>query len=369
MSTAPQATGPGATASPGEIGPDAPRYRMTLLRAGRLLLDGGGMFGVIPRVVWSRTVAPDERNRIELAHNCLLLDPVEPGVALEGRRARLGPARTTLLEAGTGDKLDPKMSEIFGLDGRTAESELVRVGRDPSEVRAAVVSHLHFDHAGGLTRRPRGDEPAEWTAEKPGSASGDDPRVRFTFPEAQLIVQRREWVDARANDAVMTRTYFRDHILPFEDRSLETLADGRPRLVLVDSERPFPLNRKPGREEMPRTGVDERMTEVLPGVWVFLVPGHTWGQQAVLFHDASGRAIVFTPDVMPTAWHAGAAYSLSYDVEPFTSMVTKRWLLAEAASRGWVLMLDHEPGHPFVRVRATESGWYELERAMDVGEG
>ena len=121
------------------------------------------------------------------------------------------------------------------------------------------------------------------------------------------------------------------------------------------------MNRKPGRDELPKGPVTDRMTEVLPGVSVFLVPGHTWGQQAVVFEDSAGRTVVFTPDVLPTAWHSGAAFSLAYDVEPYTSMVTKHWFLTEAADRDWLLVLDHEPGNPCRRVKRNEKGWFDLE--------
>ncbi len=320
------------------------------------------MFGVIPRVVWSRMAEPDEKNRIELQHNCLLLEPVHPdGGPVEGTPKRL------LIEAGTGDKLDAKMSGIFGLDGRTVETAVRERGVDPAEIEGVIVTHLHFDHAGGLTRRCREGEEPDWVAMKPGAASGDDPRVKLTFPNAELVVQKREWIDARANDAVMTRTYYRDHLLPFEDDGLDFVdADGsrRPRLRTVESERPFPLNRKPSRGELPKTDVMSRRTEVYPGVWTFLVPGHTWGQQAVMFNDPEGNTVVFVPDVMPTKWHAGQTFSLSYDVEPYSSMITKHWLLHEAAERNWLLVLDHEPGDPLCRVRRNaetgEKAWFDL---------
>lgn len=330
-------------------------YRWQILRAGRFLLDGGGMFGVVPKAVWSRAIGCDDKNRIELAHNCLLLESTEPDPAL-------GRARRVLIEAGTGDKLDEKMARIFGLDGRTVEACVVEAGIDPADIDHTIVTHMHFDHAGGLTRRVREGEEAHWAVTKPGVASGDADAVRFTFPNAELIVQRREFVDARNNDSVMTKTYYKDHILPFEDESLP-LPDGRPRLRLVDSQRPFPLNRKPGRDETPKLPLEQRMTEVLPGVRVFLVPGHTWGQQAVHFTDDRGRQVVFTPDLMPTAHHVGRAYSLSYDVEPYTSMVTKGWFLNEAVEREWLLVLDHEPTHPVQRARRDGHGWYELESA------
>jgi len=336
---------------------------MTLLRAGRLLLDGGGMFGVIPKTLWSRLIEPDEKNRIELAHNCLLLERVDdaPGAASAAGPAADGPRRV-IVETGTGDKLGGKMRAIFGLEDRTVETALIEQGHDPSEIDDVVVSHLHFDHAGGLTRRVRAGERADWTA-GPGEASGDEPGVKLTFPNARVHVQAREWADALANDAVMTKTYYRDHLEPLR----VPLADGGDRLATVDSPPPFSPGVIPHREETPGTSVQERMTEILPGIFVFRVPGHTWGQQAVLFHDEDHRPIVFTPDLLPTAHHVGAAYSLAYDVEPYTSMVTKRWFLEEAVAGGWVLMLDHEAETPLVRVEPDGSGWFRLEAVSSTG--
>ncbi|HED53206.1 MAG TPA: MBL fold metallo-hydrolase [Phycisphaerales bacterium] len=317
------------------------RYEWTLLRAGRFMLDGGGMFGLIPKTVWSRFIETDDRNRITLCHNALLLR---------------GGGRTVLIEAGTGDKLDAKMSDIFGLDGRTIETAVIEAGVDPNEVHQTVVSHLHFDHAGGLTRRARDGETPDWVATG-RQASGDQAEVCFTFPNAEVVVQRQEWLDALANDSVMTRTYFADHLLPLEI----PLVGERPRLRLVESPIPFPHDQRPHRKDLPKAPVSNRRTEIAPGIWVFLVPGHTWGQQAVMFEDVEGRTVVFTPDVMPTHFHVGAAYSLGYDVEPYTSMVTKRWFLGEAADAGWHLVLDHEPGDAVQRVHRSDRGWFELE--------
>lgn len=319
-------------------------YRCTLLRAGRLLLDAGGMFGLIPRVVWESMAPPDEKHRIELHHNCLWLVGTENDPAL-------GRPRQVLLDAGTGDKLDPKMAGIFGLDGRTVETALTEAGGDPAAIDDVVVSHLHFDHAGGLTRRLRPGESPDWTA-GPGQASGDASHVKRTFPNATIHVQEKEWKTALAGDSVMTRTYYLDHLLPIEGC-----------LKRHDSPRPFEPGRVPHKDEHPALPWERRATAILPGIRVFLVPGHTWGQQATWFTDDRGREVVFTPDVMPTAWHSGRAYSLSYDVEPYTSMVTKGWFLREAAERGWRLLLDHEPGDPWRVVKPTGKGWYALESA------
>lgn len=336
---------------------DSACWSFKLLRAASFKLDAGSMFGLIPRVVWSKVVQTDEKGRFTLQHNCLYLERVTPGE---------GPRRV-LIEVGTGDKLDPKMREIFSLEtsastgrARTIVDALAEIGISPESIDAIAVSHLHFDHAGGLTRLPRPGETPEFAftpATDGGGGSGQAGGCCLTFPNATVYAQSREWTDARANRSVMTRTYYADHLLPIESK-----------LRLIDSPRAFPVGFTPGRDDLPPMPVALRETELWPGggVSVFLVPGHTWGQQAIKFtepgpeHGGRGRTIVFTPDVMPTVHHVGAAYSLGYDVEPYTSMVTRHWLLAEAAAADWVLCLDHEPGHPLVRVREDGKGWFKL---------
>jgi glyoxylase-like metal-dependent hydrolase (beta-lactamase superfamily II) len=293
------------------------------------------MFGLVPRMVWSRAVAPDERGRIPVQHNCLLLE-----------RSGDGPGpKLVLIETGTGDKLDPKSRDIFALENRSILDALHEAGCRPEDISAAIVSHLHFDHAGGLTRLARTGETPDWTG--PGSAG--EHGVKLTFPNATIHAQEREWNDALANRSVMTRTYFRDHLEPI-----------RGQLRTIDSPRPFPFGFTPDRGEAPRLAVADRASEILPGIEVFLVPGHTWGQQAVKFVDTKGRTVVFVPDVMPTVQHLGAAYSLGYDVEPYTSMISRGWLLAAASDENWLLVLDHEPGNPCQRVRRNDKGWFDL---------
>jgi glyoxylase-like metal-dependent hydrolase (beta-lactamase superfamily II) len=308
------------------------------------------MFGLVPRVVWSRTVPPDERGRIAVQHNCLLLERE----GTQGQRDK-GTESGILIEVGTGNKLDAKSRDIFSLEDRWIGDALAEAGRRPEDIGDVIVTHLHFDHAGALTRRVRAGETPEWVG--PASAfagSAGEAGVVRTFVNARVHVQAREWADALANRSVMTRTYFPDHLGVYAGAA-------RDRVRLVDSARPFVAGSIPNREQWPMGAVAQRASEVLRGVKVFLAPGHTWGQQAVMFTDTAGRTVVFTPDVMPTVNHVGAAYSLGYDVEPYTSMVTRRWFLEEAAAGGWLLVLDHEPGNPCQRVKANGKGWYDLE--------
>jgi glyoxylase-like metal-dependent hydrolase (beta-lactamase superfamily II) len=296
------------------------RYGWKLLRAGPLRLDGGSMFGVVPRAIWNRNIPCDEQGRIELAHNCLLLE---------------GPHRV-VIEVGSGDKFDEKSRSIYGLGDRCIIDALRDVGCRCEDVDHVIVTHLHFDHAGGLTRRGARED------------------VDRTFPNATVHVQRREWEDALSNRSVMTRTYLPENLEPI-----------RSQLALVDSPPPFAPGHLPQRDELPPNPLSQRETEILPGIHVFVVPGHTWGQQAVRFTDDRGRTVVFTPDIIPTAAHVGAAYNMAYDVEPFISTVTRRWFLKEAAEREWLLVLVHEPGEPRRRARADGRGWYELVAAAE----
>lgn len=330
------------------------RYRHTVLRAGKFRLDAGSMFGLIPRAVWSRTVPADEHGRVELEQNCLLLERVAGGGGAPG------PERV-LIEVGSGDKLDAKGRGFLAMEGRTVVDALGQAGVSPEGIGAVVVSHLHFDHAGALTRLAQPGERPEWVG--PANSFGG-PRgehgVVATFPNAQIYVQRRELADALANRSVMTRTYFADHVQA-----------ARPRLVVVDSPAPFAAGQVPDRGQRPAAPLEDRQTEIVPGVFVFCAPGHTWGQQAVWFESAEGGGVCFVPDVMPTAWHAGAAYSLGYDVEPYTSMITRGWLLEEAAARGWRVVPAHHPGAAEWRVERTGGGlagggWYELREAPAV---
>lgn len=299
------------------------------------------MFGLVPRAVWMKAVDVDEHDRIALRHNCVLLES-------EGQDPELGRPRRILLETGTGDKLDAKMSGIFGLDGRTVERAVLDAGVECDQIDDVIVSHLHFDHAGGLTRACRDGESPDWIAPAGAGPLATD-RVKVTFPNARVHVQAREWRDAMDNASVMTRTYFRDHLEPIAES-----------IVQAESAPPYGPGLRPGRDELPRGSVLHRTSTVAPGVGVFLVPGHTWGQQATIFEDTDGRTVVFAADLLPSVHHLGAAYSLAYDVEPYTSMVTKRWFLGEAADADWLLVLDHEPQKPLQRVRRTERGWFDL---------
>lgn len=325
------------------------RYSWKLLRAGEFRLDGGSMFGLIPRTVWSRSVPIDDKGRITVQHNCLLLE--RHGDAPRDADGKpIDSPKLIIIEVGTGDKLDPKSRDLFAMEDTSIHTQLHKLNCNPSDIGAVLVSHLHFDHAGGLTRMPHAGEKPDWTGPASGMAGArPDHSVKLTFPNARVITQTREWEDAIANRSVMTRTYFRDHLDPIKDH-----------VKLIDAPAPFASYITPDKGDEPMLRFDQRAVEVYPGLRAFRTPGHTWGQQAMHFKDPAGNTVVFTPDVLPTAAHLGQAYSLAYDVEPYTSMITKTWFLRQAAAENWLLVLDHEPGDPLRRVKQNDKGWYDL---------
>jgi len=287
-----------------------PIYSWQLLRAGRLRLDGGSMFGVVPKPMWAKLAPPDEQNRIGLQTNCLLLE----GSGNRGQRSEVKGQKSAyettsselstqnpeliLIETGFGDKWSDKERGFYDLEHRTVVDALREVGVEPAQIAHVIVTHLHFDHAAGLTRI---DEKG---------------RIVPTFPNAEVIVQKEEWIDALENKSTMNRTYLRTHLDPIKDR-----------VRLTEGDR-----------------------EVLPGITVWPMVGHTWGMQAVRFEDRVGT-VVFAGDILPTVNHVGLPFSLAYDMLPYHNMLSKMRLYQNAIAGDWRLVLDHEPGHAVYRVK------------------
>jgi glyoxylase-like metal-dependent hydrolase (beta-lactamase superfamily II) len=263
--------------------------RCHTLEGGIQRLDGGAMFGVVPRVLWMRRVQPDERNRIALAMRCLLVEH---------------PDGLVLIDNGLGNKEDAKFLDIYGvenqgLEGATQlEDALATVGFLPRDVRWMIDTHLHFDHAGGNTTM---DPDLE-----------DDPRrhVRPTFPNATYVVQKGDLELAQHRNERTRASY-----LPHNFDPITTA--GRWRLLEGD-------------------------TEVLPGISVRLTPGHVPFHQAVLVRDR-GETAVFFADLIPTVAHLPLPWIMGYDLEPMRTLESKRRLLADAVAGGWRLVFEHDP--------------------------
>ncbi len=268
--------------------------RVSVLNDGFQRLDGGAMFGVVPKPLWERKIAPDDRNRIRLALRCLLVETPE------------GPL---LVDTGIGAKeevLDPKFCDIYGVTREGGLlAELAALGVAPAAVRLVVNTHLHFDHCGGNTSL---------------DASG---AVVPTFPNARYVAVRGEWEDA-LNATERSRASYRSHnFLPLE---------------------------RTGQLELVEPG-----TTIAPGIAYEHAPGHTRFHQCVRI-AGGGEAALFCADLVPTAAHLPYPYIMAYDLYPLDTLATKKRLLTRAAREGWRLILEHEPGCPVGRVRVDDRG-------------
>jgi glyoxylase-like metal-dependent hydrolase (beta-lactamase superfamily II) len=273
------------------------RWRVHAIQAGGQRLDGGAMFGVVPKPLWERRIAADERNRIPMGMRCLLVEH-DDGLVL--------------IDTGAGNKETQKFYDIYGIEnsgagGRTALEDGVRAaGHDPAQVSLVVNTHLHFDHAGGNTFRDEGGA------------------LRLAFPNARYLVQAGEYAYATHPNERTAASYFPHNFQP-------VLEAGR--LDLVDGER-----------------------EILPGVRVLPTPGHTPHHQSILITSA-GESAFFAADLIPTHAHLPLPGIMGYDVEPLVTLESKRWVLARAAAEGWLVVFEHDAHVAWGRVGHDGKGY------------
>ena len=275
-------------------------FELTPLLDGYFRLDGGAMFGVVPKPLWEKRAPADERNRITLGMRPLLVRPstlrVPQGRPEPGRGATgSGQAgqKLMLIDAGAGDKTDPKSADIYGLDRReNLDVTLGRAGVRPEDVEIVLASHLHFDHAGGFTAR---------------DASGT---VRPRFPNARYLVSHGEWEDATHPHARSRASYFPENFVPLQDAGVLDFLHG-----------------------------DQ---EVAPGIRVRRTGGHNRFHQ-IIYIESGGKTAVFAADLMPTTAHVDAPWIMGYDLYPMETLAFKRAFLREAIEGEYLIFFEHDP--------------------------
>jgi glyoxylase-like metal-dependent hydrolase (beta-lactamase superfamily II) len=264
--------------------------RIHAIQAGGQKLDGGAMFGVVPKPLWERRIAPDDRNRIQLGMRCVLIEHASGLV---------------LIDTGAGNKENEKFHEIYGVENRGAsgdtqlEDGLREIGVKPEDVDIVINTHLHFDHAGGNTRR------------RPG---GD---VALSFPKARYVVQAREYEFATHTNERTAASYFPHNFVPVRDAS---------RFDFVEGER-----------------------EIVSGITVMPTPGHVPFHQSVRI-ESEGEVALFLGDLAPTTAHLPLPWIMGYDVEPLVTLETKRRILTRVASEGWTLIFEHDAKTAWARI-------------------
>jgi len=258
-----------------QIGP----YSLHAVETGRFGLDGGAMFGIVPKPLWSKRIEPDAQNRIPLSMRCLLL---------------VGDDRVILVDTGIGDTFEgTEYQDIYAVDHNTAtlEGSLRDHGVAPSDVTDVILTHLHFDHCGGSTKQT-------------------DAGPEVTFPNATYHVQERHWDWATDPNPKEKGSFLADTFAPIEEAGQLHLVDGEGAL--------------------------------LPHIDVSLVYGHTEAQQIVKVHD-DATTLVYVADLLPTTHHLPPAWTMAYDVRPLQTIDEKGDFVERAERSEWKLFFEHDP--------------------------
>jgi glyoxylase-like metal-dependent hydrolase (beta-lactamase superfamily II) len=268
------------------------------LQAGGQQLDGGAMFGVVPKPLWEKRIPADARNRIPMGMRCLLVEHPTAG--------------PVLIDTGLGNKEDAKFLDIYGVENtvpghRTMlEAALAAAGYRPEDVRVVINTHLHFDHAGGNT------------------SHDDAGAIVPSFPNARYLVHAGEMHYATHTNERTAASYF--------TRNWDVLKEtGQLELVQHD-------------------------VELVPGIRMRHTPGHTPFHQSIVLESA-GETAVFLGDVCPTAAHVPLPWIMGYDVEPLVTLESKRALWTDVAGGGWTVIFEHDANVGFGRVVSGEKGF------------
>ncbi|MCW9709112.1 MBL fold metallo-hydrolase [Fodinibius salsisoli] len=280
-------------------------FHLYTIETGRFRLDGGAMFGVVPKTLWSRYIEADDDNRIPMAMRCLLITSENTG-------------RTYLVDNGCGTKFDEKYEQIYQLDytHSTLKDSLKYHGFDPEDITDLIFSHLHFDHCGGTTYYNEQQE------------------IQHTFPNATYHVTQEHLQTATSPNAREKASFLPDNIAPIAKWG---------KLNVVDENHEY-----------------EEGLQALP------VNGHTLGQQLpkLTFGD---ETIVFMGDLLPTHVHLPLPWIMGYDMYPVQTLTEKERLLDQAVENNWHLFLEHDAEEEVITI-ASEKGRYVINKRLRLSD-
>ena len=271
------------------------RWKISILETGTLMLDGGAMMGSVPKVLWEKTNPPDHLNRIKLAMRCLLLDDGE---------------NIVLIETGIGDKYDDNFKKMFQIDqANTALSDtLSDCGYSNENITHVILTHLHFDHAGGAT------------------IVDNSGKIKPAFPNAKYYISKDNWIAGNNPNPKDRASYLKENFLPLEGFGmLEIISENE---IILD------------------------------GVSTYVVNGHTEGQQLVKV-DGEGESIVFCSDLIPLKSHLRIPWIMGYDLNASLTMKEKEAFLDKAAKDNWILFFYHDPDTVAVKIK-KDNKYYKV---------
>ncbi|RMF04692.1 MAG: MBL fold metallo-hydrolase [Bacteroidetes bacterium] len=268
--------------------------KTSFIPTGFFKLDGGAMFGVVPKQLWARLNPPDEHNLCTWAMRCLLIETEE---------------RKILVDTGIGNKQDAKFRSHFHPHGDDSLLGSLRArGLAPEDITDVLLTHLHFDHVGGAI-----------------SAAADGSH-HLTFPNAIYWSNDRHWQWAMEPNAREAASFLKENFKPLQDQG---------RLKLLDVQ----------KDDLPW----------LPGIRLRFVYGHTEAMMLPIITQAN-QTLVYCADLIPSASHLRLPYVMAYDVRPLATLEEKTQLLEQAVADDWTLAFEHDPKTSTVKLRRDERG-------------
>ncbi|GAB4169320.1 MAG: MBL fold metallo-hydrolase [Calditrichia bacterium] len=276
-------------------------YDVYRIHAGDFKLDGGAMFGVVPKVLWSKKKPTDEFNRIEMCTNLLLLK---------------SDSHTVLIDTGNGYKEDEKFRSIFALDYSNNDlfSSLAQYDIKPEDITDVILTHLHFDHAGGAT------------------SYNSDKDLFPTFPNATYHIHRKQYEWALNPSQRDRASYYTQNFIPLVEQK---------RVNWIDL-KAFPL----------------------PGIQLIEVNGHTPGQVLPLIEDPV-HPLLYGGDLIPMYPHVALPWIMGYDLFPLTTLEEKHTLVPRAANENWIIFFEHDPEVYAATVKEGEKN-YEINEIINL---
>ncbi len=262
------------------------------IETGKFKLDGGAMFGVVPKVLWQEKYPADENNLCNWALRCLLVVTGD---------------RRILIDTGIGDKQDEKFLKHYYLHGEDAlKKSLTTCGFSAGEITDVIVTHLHFDHCGGSI-----------------TYNADTKKFEPVFKNAIYWISKQQWESAINPNAREKTSFLKENILPIkENGSLKVI---------------------------------EHDAELYPDVSVRLYHGHTDGM-VIPFINYHGKMVVFMADLFPSTVHIPISYVMSYDIRPLQTLKEKEAFLIEAVEHDYILFFEHDVFNECCTVQNTEKG-------------
>lgn len=266
--------------------------KLTPIETGNLKLDGGAMFGVVPKVMWSKVYPADQNNLANWAMRCLLIENGD---------------RKILIDNGIGNKQDEKFLKHYYLNGEeTLESSLEKAGIKPEDITDMVITHMHFDHCGGSVKY-----------------NNDKTGYELAFPNATYWTSKKQYKWATHPNRREKASFLKENIIPIEESG---------QLKMIEDE-----------------------GEYIPGIIFKLYYGHTDGQ-LIPHIKADGKTVVYMADLMPSAAHIPMPWIMSYDTRPLQTLKDRERFYKEALENDYILFFEHDLYHEAAILEDTPKG-------------